>query len=82
MLSSIHPLGERAKGNAYWITATAHVVGATAGGLALGAIAAVAAVAARFAATTPPSCGQGPSAAPCSPWRPSSIGGCRRGDGK
>ncbi len=38
MLSSIHPLGERAKHNRYWLTATAFVVGALAGGAAVGAI--------------------------------------------
>lgn len=37
MLSSIHPLGERGKGNRFAVTATAFVVGATAGGLATGA---------------------------------------------
>lgn len=36
MLSSIHPLGERGKGNRFAVTAAAFVVGATAGGAALG----------------------------------------------
>jgi hypothetical protein len=36
MLSSITPLGERGKGNRWWVTATAHVVGSTAGGAVLG----------------------------------------------
>ncbi len=39
MLSSIHPLGERAKGNRWSVTATAFVVGSVAGGLTLGAVA-------------------------------------------
>ncbi|MGH9186040.1 MAG: hypothetical protein ACRD0U_09535 [Acidimicrobiales bacterium] len=39
MLSSIHPLGERAKRNRYWLTATAHVMGAVFGGAVLGAAA-------------------------------------------
>jgi len=38
MLSSIHPLGERAKGNRFGLTATAFVIGATAGGMATGAL--------------------------------------------
>ncbi|MGK2930787.1 MAG: hypothetical protein ACSLFO_14570 [Acidimicrobiales bacterium] len=38
MLSSIHPLGERGKGNRFAVTATAFVVGAVAGGAALGAV--------------------------------------------
>ena len=37
MLSSIHPLGERARGNRWWITVAAFTVAATAGGCALGA---------------------------------------------
>jgi hypothetical protein len=37
MLSSIHPLGERARGNRYWVTATALVVGSTASGALVGA---------------------------------------------
>jgi hypothetical protein len=36
MLSSIHPLGERARSNRWWLTVTAFVLGATAGGAALG----------------------------------------------
>lgn len=39
MLSSIHPLGERAKGNRFGLTATAFAVGATLGGVATGALA-------------------------------------------
>ncbi len=41
MLSSIHPLGERGKGNRYALTATAFVIGATLGGVTTGAVAAV-----------------------------------------
>ena len=40
MLSSIHPLGERGKGNRFGLTATAFVIGATIGGAALGTVAA------------------------------------------
>jgi len=36
MLSSITPLGERAKGNSWTVTAGAHIVGALLGGTALG----------------------------------------------
>ncbi len=39
MLSSIHPLGERAKGNSFWLTAGAHVAASAMGGAALGAVA-------------------------------------------
>jgi hypothetical protein len=39
MLSSIHPLGERAKGNRFGLTATAFAIGATAGGALTGAVA-------------------------------------------
>ncbi len=38
MLSSIHPLGERGKGNRFATTATAFVVGATLGGVTTGAL--------------------------------------------
>jgi hypothetical protein len=38
MLSSIHPLGERSKGNRFGLTATAHVIGAALGGAALGVL--------------------------------------------
>jgi len=38
MLSSIHPLGERAKGNRFGLTAAAFVIGATVGGVATGAL--------------------------------------------
>ena len=38
MLSSIHPLGERARNNTWGVTAGAFVVGAVAGGIALGAL--------------------------------------------
>jgi hypothetical protein len=38
MLSSIHPLGERAKGNRFGLTAVAFVIGATLGGVATGAL--------------------------------------------
>jgi len=37
MLSSIHPLGERAKGNRYGVTLAAYLLGSLAGGVALGA---------------------------------------------
>jgi hypothetical protein len=37
MLTSISPLGERARGNRYWRTATAYVAGSLAGGTAIGA---------------------------------------------
>lgn len=40
MLSSIHPLGERAKGNRFWLTATSFVVGSIAGGMTTGGAAA------------------------------------------
>lgn len=36
MLSSITPLGERGRGNRFWVAATSHVVGSAAGGLLLG----------------------------------------------
>jgi MFS family permease len=39
MLSSIHPLGERAKGNRWWVTASSFVAGALAGGLVAGGVA-------------------------------------------
>ncbi len=38
MLSSIHPLGERGKGNRFAVTAAAFVVGAVLGGATLGAV--------------------------------------------
>jgi len=38
MLSSIHPLGERGKGNRFGLTASAFAVGATVGGLVTGAL--------------------------------------------
>jgi hypothetical protein len=38
MLSSIHPLGERARGNHFWRTAVAHVIGATVAGAVAGAL--------------------------------------------
>ena len=38
MLSSIHPLGERGKGNRFGVTATAFVLGATVGGAVLGSL--------------------------------------------
>jgi len=37
MLSSIHPLGERNKGNRWWMTVAAHIVGSVIGGAAVGA---------------------------------------------
>lgn len=39
MLSSISPLGERARNSRWWLTTTAYLVGSLAGGLALGALA-------------------------------------------
>ena len=45
MLSSIHPLGERGKGNRFAVTATAFVVGATVGGATTGAVLGLLAVA-------------------------------------
>jgi hypothetical protein len=38
MLSSIHPLGERGRSNRWGITVTAHVIGAGAGGAAVGVV--------------------------------------------
>ena len=40
MLSSITPLGERGRGQRFWITATAYVTGAVLGGAAIGLVAA------------------------------------------
>ncbi len=40
MLSSIHPLGERAKDNSFALTATSFVVGSLVGGVLVGAVAA------------------------------------------
>ena len=39
MLSSISPLGERARNSRWWLTTTAYVAGSLAGGLAVGALA-------------------------------------------
>jgi len=39
MLSSISPLGERARSSRWWVTTTAYLLGSAAGGLALGALA-------------------------------------------
>ena len=36
MLTSISPLGERARGHRCWVTTTSYVVGSTCGGLLLG----------------------------------------------
>ncbi len=38
MLSSISPLGERARASRWWVTTTAYVLGSLAGGLALGGL--------------------------------------------
>lgn len=38
MLASIHPLGERARGNRWGLTAVAYVLGSVAGGAALGSL--------------------------------------------
>jgi sulfite exporter TauE/SafE len=39
MLSSIHPLGERARRSRWWLTTTAYVLGSAAGGAVLGLMA-------------------------------------------
>ena len=41
MLSSISPLGERARNSRWWLTTTAYLLGSLAGGLAMGALAAL-----------------------------------------
>jgi hypothetical protein len=41
MLSSISPLGERARSSRWWVTTAAYLLGSLAGGLALGGIAAM-----------------------------------------
>ena len=41
MLSSISPLGERARNSRWWLTTAAYLVGSLAGGLALGGLAAL-----------------------------------------
>jgi hypothetical protein len=41
MLSSISPLGERARNSRWWLTTTAYLLGSLAGGLAVGALAAL-----------------------------------------
>ncbi|HEY7720529.1 MAG TPA: hypothetical protein VIB11_01720 [Pedococcus sp.] len=41
MLSSISPLGERARASRWWVTTTAYLIGSLAGGLALGGLAGV-----------------------------------------
>jgi hypothetical protein len=41
MLSSISPLGERARSSRWWLTTTAYLLGSLAGGLAVGALAAL-----------------------------------------
>lgn len=41
MLSSISPLGERARNSRWWVTTTAYLAGSLAGGLALGGLAAL-----------------------------------------
>jgi hypothetical protein len=45
MLSSIHPLGERSKGNRFGTTAAAHILGAAIGGALLGVVLGVGATA-------------------------------------
>jgi hypothetical protein len=55
MLSSIHPLGERAKGNSFRLTAAAFVIGAAAGGATTGAV--VGAVGLAVRAVVPASVG-------------------------
>lgn len=41
MLSSISPLGERARASRWWVTTTAYVLGSVVGGLAIGLLAAL-----------------------------------------
>jgi hypothetical protein len=41
MLSSISPLGERARNSRWWLTTTAYLLGSLAGGLAMGGLAAL-----------------------------------------
>lgn len=41
MLSSISPLGERARNSRWWLTTTAYLLGSLAGGLAIGGLAAL-----------------------------------------
>jgi hypothetical protein len=41
MLTSISPLGERARASRWWLTTTAYVVSSVVGGLALGLVAAL-----------------------------------------
>ena len=53
MLSSLNPVAERARGNRFWVTACWYVVGAAAGGLALGAACAVGAAAVGRAGFSP-----------------------------
>ena len=48
MLSSIHPFGERSRNNSFALTAGAHVVGSTLGGLTLGLLAGLLAVASTW----------------------------------
>jgi hypothetical protein len=38
MLASIHPLGERVRGNRWWLTATAHVLASAVGGALAGTV--------------------------------------------
>jgi hypothetical protein len=38
MLSSIHPLGERARQQSFWVTVTAYLIGTLVGGVATGAL--------------------------------------------
>jgi len=52
MLSSIHPFGERARSQNYALTVVAYIVGAVAGGLALGGALAIVAVPIRATAAT------------------------------
>jgi sulfite exporter TauE/SafE len=53
MLASIHPLGERARHNRFWITATSYIAGSVAGGALAGGIAG--AIGAALWATATPS---------------------------
>jgi sulfite exporter TauE/SafE len=41
MLSSINPLGERARGQRFWLTSTWYVLGSLMGGMAIGAVSAL-----------------------------------------
>jgi hypothetical protein len=54
MLSSISPLGERARNSRWWVTTTAYLLGSLAGGLALGGLAGLVGQVVPTAARTSP----------------------------